>query len=88
MQVGATGAGLNIFHVSCLKRVLGQQVTAIMELPPLDDEGLSILKPEAILETRERKLKSWIIIKHLVQWKNLPDEDATWEGEHILEHSH
>ncbi len=22
----------------------------------------------------------------LERWKNLPNEDATWEGEHILEH--
>ncbi len=24
--------------------------------------------------------------RFLESWKNLPDEDATWEGEHILEH--
>ena len=29
----------NIFHVSCLKKALGQQVTATEELPPTDDEG-------------------------------------------------
>lgn len=57
-----------------------------MELPALDDEGQLILEPEAILETRERKLKSRIIKEYLVRWKNLPNEDATWEGKHILEH--
>eukprot|EP00253_Pinus_taeda_P004343 PITA_04343 len=76
----------NLFHVSCLKRVLGQQITTVMELPPLAEEGHLILEPEAILETRERKLRSRIIIEYLVRWKNLLDEDATWEGEHILEH--
>lgn len=76
----------NIFHVSCLKRVLGQQLITVMELPPLDDEGLLILELEAILETKERKLRSRIVIEYLVRWKNLSDEDATWEGEHILEH--
>jgi len=44
----------NVFHVSCLKKVLGQQVTAAADLPPLDDEGHFVLEPEAILESRER----------------------------------
>ena len=38
----------NIFHVSCLKKALGQQVTATKELPPTDDEGHLVLQPEAI----------------------------------------
>eukprot|EP00253_Pinus_taeda_P020203 PITA_20203 len=76
----------NVFHVSCLKKVLGQCVITATELPPLDDEGNSVLKLEAILETRERKLRSRIMGEYLMRWKNLPDEDATWEGEHILQH--
>jgi len=77
----------NVFHVSCLKKVLGQQVTATTDLPPLDDEGHLVLESKAIVESREWRLKSRIVMEFLVQWKNLPDEDATWEGEHILEHS-
>ena len=57
-----------------------------MELPPLDDEEHLILEPEAILETKERNLRSRVIREYLVHWKSLPDEDATWEGENILEH--
>ena len=41
----------NIFHVSCLKKALGQQVTVIEELPPTDDEGHLVLQPEAIIDT-------------------------------------
>lgn len=76
----------NIFQVSCLKRVLGKHVTKLTKLPPLDDEGNLIIELEAILETKERKLRSKLIRENLVRWKSLPDEDATWEGEHILEH--
>jgi len=76
----------NIFHLSCLKKVLGQQVTVVVELPPLDDEGHLVLEPEAILESQERKLRRRTIREFLVHWKNLLDDDATWEGEHILEH--
>ena len=77
----------NIFHVSCLKKVLGQKTIVSTELPPLDDEGKLVLIPEEILDTREKRLRNRSIIEHLVKWKGLPLEDATWEGAHILENS-
>jgi hypothetical protein len=40
----------NVFHVLCLKKALGQQVTSSTELPPLDDEGQLVLDPEEVLE--------------------------------------
>ena len=55
-------------------------------LPPLDDEGQPTLDPENILKTRERRLRSRTIKEYLVQWKDLPSEDATWEEENILQH--
>ena len=76
----------NVFPVSCLKKVLGQEVTTTTNLRPLDDEGHLVLEPKAILESRERKLRSRTIREFLVRWKNFPDEDHAWEGEHILEH--
>ena len=57
------------------------------ELPPLDDEGKLVLIPEEILDTREKKLRNRSIIEHLVKWKGLTLEDATWEGSHTIEHS-
>jgi len=47
----------NVFHVSCLNRALGQQVTSSIELPPLDEEGNLFLIPEEVLEVRERRLR-------------------------------
>ena len=67
----------NIFHVSFLKKVLGQQLTVATDLPPLDDESHSVLQLEAILESKERRLRRRTIREFLVRWKNLPDEDAT-----------
>eukprot|EP00253_Pinus_taeda_P018989 PITA_18989 len=77
---------LNIFHVSCLKKALGQQVTMTDELPPMDDEGHLVLQLEAIIDTKERQLRSRTVREFLVRWKNLLDEDATWESEKILQH--
>ena len=76
----------NVFHVSCLKKAVGQQVSTSSELPPLDEEGQLVLIPEEILQERERKLRNRIIRKFLVKWKDLPIEDATWEGEQVLQH--
>jgi hypothetical protein len=44
------------------------------------------LVPEEVLEKRERRLRSMVIRECLVRWRVLPMEDATWEGEHILQH--
>lgn len=70
----------NVFHVSCLKKALGKHVIVETELPPLDDEGHLVLTPEFILETWERRLRNKMIKDHLVKWKDLPKEDATWES--------
>jgi hypothetical protein len=40
----------NVFHVSCLKKALGNRVTTSTELPPLDEEGELVLVPEEVLE--------------------------------------
>ena len=56
------------------------------ELPPMDHEGHLVLQPEAIIDTKERQLRSRTVREFLVMWKNLPDEDSTWENEKILQH--
>jgi hypothetical protein len=76
----------NVFHVSCLKKAVGQHVSILEELPPLDEEGQLELVSEEVLEQRERRLRSRVIRECLVRWRGLPVEDATWEGEHILQH--
>ena len=75
----------NVFHVSSLKKVVGQQVTIQTELPELDEEGKLILEPKAILEVRTKKFHSRDIIKYLIKWKKLPPEDATWEDEQFVQ---
>ena len=76
----------NVFHVSNLKKIVGQHIVPSTELPPLDDEGLLVLIPKRILQVRERKLRNRVIREYLVEWKELPMEDTTWEGEQVLQH--
>jgi len=75
----------NVFHVSCLKRALGQHITPIEELPPLDEEGQLIWIPETVLEVREKRLRKRRFKEYLIKWKDLPIEDATWENEQVLQ---
>jgi hypothetical protein len=75
----------NLFHVSCLKRALGQHVVANDELPPIDEEGHLILILEEILEVRAKQLRNRGIKENLVKWKNLSIEYASWENEQMTQ---
>ena len=73
----------NVFHVSCLKKVLGQAQPVQIEIPGFD-EGKIILEPEGIFATKEKVLRSKTIKEYLIKWKNLPEEDSSWESEQFL----
>jgi hypothetical protein len=75
----------NVFHVLCLKRAIDKHITPMKEFPPMDEEGQLVLILEEILEFREKKLRKISIREYLVKWKNLPMEDATWEGEQLIQ---
>jgi len=70
-----------IFHVSCLKRVIGDKLLVQTISPKLDEEGKITLEPEAVKETRTRQLQNQSISEYLIKWKNLLVEDSTWEDE-------
>ena len=74
-----------VFHVSCLKKVIGENILAQTILPELDEEGKIILEPEAVMETRTRQLRNQSISEYLIKWKNLPTEDSTWEDESFIQ---
>ena len=76
----------NMFHVSCLKKVVGQFIRTSEELHPLDEEGQLELVPKEVLEFREQKLRSRVIIECLIRWRELLVDDATWESEQVLQH--
>ena len=74
----------NFFHVLCLKRAIGQYITPLEVMLPLDEEGKLILIPEEILEVRENNIRTRRIKEYLVKWKDLPIEDATGESEQVV----
>ena len=73
-----------VFHVSCLKKVIGDKIPSQTTFPKLDEEGKVILELEKISKTRTKRLQNQIITDYLVKWKNLPVEDSTWEDESFI----
>ena len=55
-----------IFHVSCLKLKLEQQISPLPTLPPLDETGQIIPELVAVLQTRTKSLRSRSISEVLV----------------------
>ena len=74
-----------VFHVSCLNKVIGENIPVQTIFPELDEEGKIILEPEAITEARTRQLQNQSISEYLIKWKNLPTEDSTWEDENLIQ---
>ena len=73
------------FHVSCLKKVMGDKIPVQTMSPELDEEGKIILEPEEVTETRTRQLRNRSISEYLINWKNLSAEDSTWEDENFMQ---
>ena len=61
----------NVFHVSCMKKAIRQNITITTDLPPLNEEGKLILEPAEILEVRERVIQNRTVREYLVHWRNL-----------------
>ncbi|KAM2009874.1 hypothetical protein EV1_004345 [Malus domestica] len=68
-----------VFHVSLLKKKIGDAITPTQNLPPIDSTGLLHWQPEKVLDRGMFKKKNAAITKWLIQWTGLPPEDTTWE---------
>ena len=47
-----------VFHVYCLKKVIGEKTPVKMMLPELDEEGKIILEPFSVISTRIKQLRN------------------------------
>ncbi|KAH9801518.1 hypothetical protein KPL71_001066 [Citrus sinensis] len=73
-----------VFHVSLLKKAMGESTTTTVELPPIDDEGVIMLQSESIVDTHWLKRGGKLIEQSLVHWNKLPPEEATWEDATLI----
>ncbi|KAG6538615.1 hypothetical protein ZIOFF_003739 [Zingiber officinale] len=74
-----------VFHISLLKKKVGDSHNVTIDLPLAADDDINVLKPEAILDTRWVKKGSRFVEKRLIKWKRLPMDDATWEATTVLQ---
>lgn len=73
-----------VFHVSLLKKKLGSRVVVQTVLPLTSNDGQFLVQSIAILQRQFVKKNNVAAVKVLVQWSNLPPEDATWEDYQFL----
>lgn len=74
----------NVFHVSLLKRKLGNHTVA-STLPPVSENGEFISIPVKIMDRRMTNRRNKVISEVLVQWSNSDADDNTWEEFHDLQ---
>lgn len=77
-----------VFLVSLLKPYHQNDHTTAAPTPTLPtctDEGVVLLEPQKILDTRWVKRGAKMLEEQLVQWKFLPPEEATWEPTNKLQ---
>ncbi|XP_059075298.1 uncharacterized protein LOC131875243 [Cryptomeria japonica] len=63
-----------VFHVSRLKKAIGQGVVPSADLPLLDEEGRLVLIPTAISDVRERTLRNRIVKEYLINHERRIDK--------------
>lgn len=68
-----------IFHVSCLKRNLGQHITPLPTLPPIDQHGEIKPEPEVVVDRQMVKKNNRALKKVLILWRGASVEDDSWE---------
>ena len=66
----------SIFHVSLLKKKVGDKTMTSLELPPIVDDGTIVVELEDILDTCWVKRGAKFFEESLIKWRRLVVEDA------------
>ncbi|KAJ8640662.1 hypothetical protein MRB53_017356 [Persea americana] len=68
-----------VFHVSQLKRRVGNSSIVETQLPVIDQDGDIRVQPSRAIEYRQMKRGNRVRWEVLIQWDSLPPEESTWE---------
>ena len=70
------------FHVSQLKKVVGEAIEPATIPPQLSEEGILEAAPEAVLAHRVNRTTGHEEL--LIKWAGLPEADCTWEWKSVI----
>ncbi|XP_022007185.1 uncharacterized protein LOC110906345 [Helianthus annuus] len=73
-----------VFHVSLLRKCLGQPTQQVTPLHLVDSTTTMLLLPQQILDHRTIIRSGQTVAQSLVQWDGLPSIEATWEDDCLL----
>ena len=68
-----------VFHVSQLKRHLGNNAIPLPHVPLVTDTGMIKTTPLKVLQRRAIQRNKQPAAQWLIHWENLPAQDAPWE---------
>ncbi|CDP11414.1 unnamed protein product [Coffea canephora] len=68
-----------VFHVSLLKKKVGDQTTPVLQLPKVDGRGHLRVEPVVVLDQRTVKRKNAAAVQWLIHWWGTDPAEATWE---------
>nr|XP_027083642.1 uncharacterized protein LOC113705940 [Coffea arabica] len=74
-----------IFHVSLLKRKVGDKVTPTLQLPKTNEKGHWKVEPVVVLDRRIVKRRNAAAIQWLIHWWGADPAEATWEDVEKIE---
>ncbi|XP_073128954.1 uncharacterized protein [Henckelia pumila] len=69
-----------VFHVSCLKRAVGNHDVVIRLPDELDTDLFMTFEPDEVLAGRIKHIAVQPYQQLLIRWKGRTDEEATWEN--------
>ena len=74
-----------VFHVSLLKKHIGNTPITVGELLEMDANGCCPLEPNSIMQRRIIMRNLNELIQWLIQWKGMTPENASWEDAYFIQ---
>ncbi|GAB2276116.1 hypothetical protein Dimus_039172 [Dionaea muscipula] len=84
LELPSTAAIHPVFHVSLLKRKIGEGAAPVLDPPTMNNEGNLVIQPSSILKTRTIRRRGKDIEQWLIEWENLSPDSATWEDKSFI----
>lgn len=76
-----------VFHVSQLKKHIGQKSIPSPNLPMVNQDGTVKTGPAEALQVKQVPRHNLPVVQWLIQWDNLSPDEATWEDADFIKYA-